>query len=54
MDHQEAYLRDVLGFLGISDVEFIRAEGLAYGPEQRSAALASAHRVIAGELREAA
>ena len=54
MDHQEAYLRDLLGFLGITDVEFIRAEGLAYGPEQRTAALASAHRAIAGELAQAA
>ena len=54
LDHQEAYLRDVFGFLGINDIEFVRAEGLAYGPEQRSAAMASAHRAIAGELLEAA
>jgi FMN-dependent NADH-azoreductase len=27
-DHQEAYLRDVFGFIGLSDVEFVRAEGV--------------------------
>lgn len=54
MDHQESYLRTVFQFLGITDIEFIRAEGLAYGPEQRVAAIASAHRTIAGELAQAA
>jgi len=54
MDHQEAYLRDVFGFLGITDIAFIRAEGLAYGPEQRVAAMAAAHRAIGGELAQAA
>lgn len=38
----EPYLRAVFGFLGITDVAFIRAEGIAFGPEQRAAALASA------------
>ena len=28
MDHQENYLRHVFGFIGISDVEFVRAEGV--------------------------
>ena len=27
-DFQEAYLRQVLGFLGVTDIEFVRAEGL--------------------------
>ena len=54
MDHQEAYLRDMFGFLGITDIEFVRAEGLAYGPDQRIAAIASAHRAIAGDLAQAA
>jgi FMN-dependent NADH-azoreductase len=53
-DHQENYLRTVFEFLGVTDIEFIRAEGLAYGPEQRTAAMASAHRVIRGELLQAA
>jgi FMN-dependent NADH-azoreductase len=32
-DFQEPYLRHVFGFLGISDIEFVRAEGVAHGPE---------------------
>ena len=47
-DFQESYLREVLNFLGITDIEFIRAEGIGLGPEQRSASLAAAHAQIAG------
>ncbi|MBM5572645.1 MULTISPECIES: FMN-dependent NADH-azoreductase [Deefgea] len=36
------YLRVVLGFLGISDIRVIAAEGLNMGPEVRDPALASA------------
>ena len=54
MDHQESYLRTVFEFLGINDIKFIRAEGLSYGPDQRSAAMATAHRAIAVELAQAA
>lgn len=32
-DSQVPYLKDVLGFLGMTDVRFIYAEGLAMGPE---------------------
>jgi FMN-dependent NADH-azoreductase len=31
LDHQETYLRDVFGFFGITDVTFIRAEGVNVG-----------------------
>ena len=31
MDFQETYLRTVLGFIGIADVTFVHAEGLALG-----------------------
>lgn len=41
-DFQETYLRAILGFIGIADIEIVRAEGLAYGPEQREAALRAA------------
>jgi FMN-dependent NADH-azoreductase len=37
-DTQTNYLRDVLGFLGITDVEFVYAEGLAMGPDSANAA----------------
>ena len=45
----EDYLKLLLGFLGITDVQIVRAEGLAYGDEAKSAALASAERQIADQ-----
>lgn len=42
MDHQEAYLAGVFGFVGISDVEFVRAEGVGMGADARQRAIASA------------
>jgi FMN-dependent NADH-azoreductase len=47
IDFQEKYLTAVFGFFGITDVEFIRAEGVAIGPEQREKAVAAAHETIA-------
>lgn len=41
-DSQVPYLRTVLGFVGMSDVEFIYAEGLAMGPDAEAAGLAEA------------
>jgi FMN-dependent NADH-azoreductase len=41
-DFQERYLRAVFAFIGIEDVEIIRAEGLAFGPEPRDAAMRAA------------
>ena len=46
-DHQETYLKAALGFLGITDITFIRAEGVAIGPEARGAALAAAKKETA-------
>jgi FMN-dependent NADH-azoreductase len=48
MDHQEAYLRTVLNFMGITDISYVRAEGLHISPEKQRAALASAELDIAG------
>ena len=53
-DFQEPYLRHLFGFLGISEIEFVRAEGVGYSPQHRSDALAAAHAAIPGPLREAA
>jgi FMN-dependent NADH-azoreductase len=50
MDHQEAYLRTVLNFFGITDVTFVRAEGVGISPEKRQEALSAASRQI-GELQ---
>lgn len=46
-DSQVPYLRQVLGFLGMTEIEFIYAEGLAMGPEAEAAALADARDTIA-------
>jgi FMN-dependent NADH-azoreductase len=41
-DFQETYLRALFGFLGITNVTFVRAEGVAMGPEARATAIESA------------
>jgi FMN-dependent NADH-azoreductase len=46
-DSQTPYLKSFLGFLGITDVSFIYAEGLALGPDAADAALTSAREAIA-------
>ena len=46
VDHQEKYLRDILGFLGIQDITVITAEGVAYGPDRAAEAIASAKQKI--------
>jgi FMN-dependent NADH-azoreductase len=45
-DTQTPYVRDFLRFLGIEDVAFIYAEGLALGDAPRAAALDAAHGAI--------
>lgn len=41
-DHQVPYLKTVLGFLGLDDIEFVYAEGLAMGPDAEREAYADA------------
>ena len=53
-DFQEPYLRQVFGFLGIDDITFVRAEGVAYSPAHRTQALAAAHASIPVPVRKAA
>ena len=43
---QVPYLKMVFGFLGMTDVQFVYAEGLAMGPAAEQNALASAHSQI--------
>ena len=50
----EDYLKVMLGFIGITDVEFVRAHGLAYGDEVRSKAMNDAHAQIKQDLFSAA
>ena len=42
MEHQESYLQTVFGFLGVTDVRIVRAEGLAMGELPRAQAIAAA------------
>jgi FMN-dependent NADH-azoreductase len=48
VDFQEPYLRHLFGFIGITDLSFVHAEKLGFGPEARAAALAQARARIAG------
>ncbi|MGQ0546410.1 MAG: FMN-dependent NADH-azoreductase [Betaproteobacteria bacterium] len=43
-DTQSAYLRQLLEFVGIADIEFVYAEGLAISEAARNAGLAAARR----------
>ncbi|RZJ14849.1 MAG: FMN-dependent NADH-azoreductase [Acidovorax sp.] len=46
MEHQESYLKVVFGFFGITDVRFVRAEGVGMGPDAKALAIASADQDI--------
>jgi FMN-dependent NADH-azoreductase len=50
-DFQERYLRAVFAFIGIRDIEIIRAEGLALGPAHRDARLRTAEDLEAEATR---
>ncbi|MDB5779280.1 MAG: (Acyl-carrier-protein) phosphodiesterase [Polaromonas sp.] len=54
MEHQESYLKTVFGFFGVTDVRFVRAEGLAMGEAAKTAALAAAQVEILAETQVAA
>lgn len=47
MDTQTSYVRDFLRFLGMTEVEFIYAEGLAISPQSKQSGLAKAVAEIA-------
>lgn len=53
-DFVEPYMSFVFGFMGIGEVEFVRAEGVAYSPQHRADAIAGALAAIPGPLLEAA
>lgn len=54
MEHQESYLKTVFGFMGVTDVRFVRAEGLAMGEAAKAAALAAAQADTLAHTRSAA
>ncbi len=51
-EHLETYLRTAFGFIGVADPQFIIAEGIQHGPEQRQRAVEAALRAVT-ELRAA-
>lgn len=53
MDGQEPYLRAMLGFVGLDDVTWIRAEKLAFGPDVAAQAIEEAAATLGGIAREA-
>jgi len=54
MDFQETYLRALFGFLGVTDIEFIRAEGVNLGDANKAESLKTAHATIGSVTRKAA
>ncbi|WP_066262644.1 FMN-dependent NADH-azoreductase [Hydrogenophaga flava] len=53
-DHQSGYLKHLLGFIGLTDIEHLRVEGMAHGPEAAQAAIASADEALQSLLKRAA
>ena len=47
LDFQEPYVRQLLGFIGITDVEFVNVEGQALGPEEAAKGRAEAEAALA-------
>ena len=47
LEHHESYLTGVLNFIGLTDITIVRAEGLAFSPEAREAAMSKARANIA-------
>jgi len=41
-DHQVPHILTLLGFIGITDVDIVYAEGLAFGPEAAATSVANA------------
>ena len=53
LDTETAYVRQFLGFLGMTDVEFVYAEGLALSPASKDAGIEQAKRTIQTLNRDA-
>jgi FMN-dependent NADH-azoreductase len=54
LDHQESYLRTIFNFVGITDVRFVRAEGVGLGDEAKAKAFEAADIAIKTAVGEAA
>ena len=54
LDHQESYLKTVFKFVGITDIQFVRAEGVAMGEAAKAQALGAADVSIKALIADAA
>ena len=54
LEHQESYLQAIFGFFGVTDIRFVRAEGLAMGEAVKAKAIAAAELEIRALATEAA
>jgi FMN-dependent NADH-azoreductase len=52
LDSQEPHLRNLLGFIGITDVIFVRAERLALGSDVREAAVSAARMQLVAAIEK--
>ncbi len=51
-DFQEPYLRQLLSFIGITDIVFVHVEKIAFGVEAREAALTTAKAKVAAVVKQ--
>lgn len=54
VEHQDSYLKAVFQFIGLTDVSFVLAEGVAMGPDAVAAAMQTAETHVAAALQNAA
>ncbi len=53
-DYQSGYVKHLLGFIGLTDVEHLRVEGVAHGPDAAQAAIVNAEAAVQTLLASAA
>jgi len=53
LDYQETYLKAVLEFIGLTDISFVRAEGIGRGPDAERAAILHAEAQVAAAVEAA-
>ncbi|BAM87597.1 FMN-dependent NADH-azoreductase [Bradyrhizobium oligotrophicum S58] len=53
LDFQEPYLKAVFGFMGVTKLQFVRAERMSKGPDARSESMAAAHQSISSIVSQA-
>ena len=54
MDYQETYLKAVFGFIGLTDISFVRAEGMAMGEDAVKSAIGTAEMQLAEAVKKVA